>query len=118
MTAVDDASDWRSRGACLRADPDLFFPISGRGASQRQERRAKAICAGCPVRAECLRYALDSRQVHGVWGGLGEQELAQVRRGRVAAAGGRPARIPGTGRVARRQGAARRYNEASHARAS
>lgn len=82
MTAVDDISDWRDRGACISADPDLFFPISSTGASCRQETRAKAVCARCEVRPECLQFALDSHQVHGVWGGLGEAELARVRRSR------------------------------------
>jgi WhiB family transcriptional regulator, redox-sensing transcriptional regulator len=82
MTAVDDISDWRDRGACISADPDLFFPVSSTGASFRQETRAKAVCARCQVRPECLQFALDSRQMHGVWGGLGEAELARVRRSR------------------------------------
>lgn len=82
MTAVDDPIDWRARGACISADPDLFFPISTIGASSRQVARAKAVCARCAVRAECLQYALDSGQVHGIWGGLSETELARVRRNR------------------------------------
>jgi WhiB family transcriptional regulator, redox-sensing transcriptional regulator len=108
MTAARDMTDWRSWGACLSADPDLFFPVSDTGASQRQEERAKATCARCPVQAECLRFALDTSQVHGVWGGLGERELAGLRGSRQAAssrlvASSRPpARIPGTGRVTRR----------------
>jgi WhiB family transcriptional regulator, redox-sensing transcriptional regulator len=103
MTAVRDITDWRSWGACLSADPDLFFPVSDTGASQRQEERAKAICARCPVQAECLRFALDTSQVHGVWGGLGERELARLRRGGLAASSRPLARTPGTGRVTRRR---------------
>ena len=101
MSATDEAADWRSRGACLSADPDLFFPISPGGASQRQEKRAKAVCATCPVKAECLAFAVETRQVHGVWGGLGEEELAQLGRS-LRAPGAVPQRIPGTGRVADR----------------
>jgi len=81
MTTTDD-TDWRTHGACISADPELFFPISSSGASRRQEKRAKAICAGCPVKAECLAFALETRQVHGVWGGLGEEELRRLRRRR------------------------------------
>ncbi len=88
MTATDDATDWRAHGACLSADPDLFFPISCGGASERQEERAKEVCGRCGVRAECLASAIRTRQVHGVWGGLGEAELARVRRR--PAPGGRP----------------------------
>lgn len=66
MTGIHDAPDWRSLGACLTADPDLFFPISPSGPSQRQESRAKAVCARCGVRDECLRFALRTNQAHGV----------------------------------------------------
>jgi WhiB family redox-sensing transcriptional regulator len=82
MTAIDDITDWRAHGACLTEDPDLFFPVSTAGLSQHQEQRAKAVCADCPVRLECLQYALDSGQVHGVWGGLAADELTRLRRNR------------------------------------
>ena len=78
MTADADA-DWRDHGACLSADPDLFFPISSGGASRRQEMLAKAVCARCDVRAQCLAFALETGEVHGVWGGLGEDELKRLR---------------------------------------
>jgi len=100
MTSLADEDNWRNRGACVSADPDLFFPISSAGASRQQEERAKAVCARCGVRTECLDYALASRQVHGVWGGLGEAELGALRRGRLGP-DGNPVRIPGTGRVSR-----------------
>jgi WhiB family redox-sensing transcriptional regulator len=100
MTMIDRATNWRSRGACVSADPDLFFPVSAGGASRRQEERAKAVCGRCGVQTECLSFALESRQVHGVWGGLGEEDLARLRRSRHAAGGSPlPERIPGTGRV-------------------
>jgi len=71
--------DWRSLAACQSADPDLFFPISSSGQSIAQVAQAKAICAGCQVRRECLAFALRTHQVHGVWGGLSEQERYQRR---------------------------------------
>jgi len=57
-----------------------------------QVAEAKAICAGCQVRYECLAFALRTHQAHGVWGGLSEQEryplwsaaLAGVERGQAA----------------------------------
>ncbi len=101
--AAADADGWRSRGACVSADPDLFFPISPAGASQRQVAQAKAVCARCAVRAECLSFAVETRQAHGVWGGLDEEELARRRRSLRAPDSSplRP-RIPGTGPVASR----------------
>lgn len=86
MTAVDVVTDWRARGACITADPDLFFPVSAVGLSQRQEERAKAVCAGCQVRPECLQFALGSGEVHGVWGGLAADELTRLRAHRRRAA--------------------------------
>jgi Transcription factor WhiB len=53
--------------ACRHADPELFFPVSPSGPSLDQITQAKAICAGCPVRQQCLAFALDTRQDHGVW---------------------------------------------------
>ena len=70
---------WRSQAACRSADPDLFFPISSSGHAMAQEAEAKAICAGCQVRRECLAFALRTHQAHGVWGGLSEHERRPVR---------------------------------------
>jgi WhiB family transcriptional regulator, redox-sensing transcriptional regulator len=70
---------WRSLAACRSADPDLFFRISSSGPSIAQVAQAKAICAGCQVRRECLAFALRTHQVHGVWGGLSEQERYPLR---------------------------------------
>jgi WhiB family redox-sensing transcriptional regulator len=86
---------WRTLAACRSADSDLFFPISSSGPSLAQVAQAKAICAGCPVRRECLAFALRTHQVHGVWGGLSEQERhplrsvtpARVERGQAAEVG-------------------------------
>jgi WhiB family transcriptional regulator, redox-sensing transcriptional regulator len=102
MTMTSNPADWRSQGACLTADPDLFFPISSAAGSRPQERLAKQVCAGCPVREPCLRFALRTNQAHGVWGGLGENERLRLRRHLRAAHDGLiPQRVPGTGRVGR-----------------
>jgi WhiB family transcriptional regulator, redox-sensing transcriptional regulator len=71
--------DWRSAAACHDTDPDLFFPLSAAGKSLEQAERAKAICAGCPVRRSCLAFALRTGQVHGIWGGLTEEERLHDR---------------------------------------
>ena len=67
-------SDWWQLAACRSADPDLFFPVSGAGPAREQAAEAKAVCAGCPVRKECLTYAVITHQQHGIWGGLTEDE--------------------------------------------
>src|SRR5260370_12675014 len=66
--------DWRLLAACRHADPEVFFPACASGPSLDQITQAKAICAGCPVRRQCLAFALDTRQNHGVRGGMSEQE--------------------------------------------
>lgn len=66
--------DWRLQAACRHADPDLFFPVSASGPSLDEVTRAKSICAACQVQRQCLAFALDTRQDHGVWGGMSEQE--------------------------------------------
>jgi WhiB family redox-sensing transcriptional regulator len=71
-------ADWRDEAECVR-HPGVadFFPE--RGASLRE---AKAVCAVCPVRPECLEYAMQWNHLSGVWGGLSERERRQLRRRR------------------------------------
>ena len=90
MSAIGTATNWRSAGACLSADPDLFFPISSTGPAERQVARAKKICAGCSVRRECLEFALSHNQPYGIWGGTtAEDRQRERRRKRRAAAAAR-----------------------------
>lgn len=49
---------------------------------QSQTERAKTVCHGCPVRAECLEWSLVTAQDAGVWGGLDEDERREIRRER------------------------------------
>jgi WhiB family redox-sensing transcriptional regulator len=72
------------RGACQAAEPELFFPVSAAGPAVAQVAAAKAVCRGCPVRAECLDYAIQTAQDHGIWGGMTEEERRQARRGQAA----------------------------------
>ena len=87
MTEKDNRAGWWSRAACATADSELFFPISHSGPGMRQVTRAKAICARCDIRRECLRYALNAGSIQGVWGGMTEEErrrlLRRNRRARV-----------------------------------
>jgi len=67
--------NWRARAACQNVDPELFFPSEvGGPAAEARAAKAKAVCVGCPVRAECLDWALRHSLGHGVWGGLTEEE--------------------------------------------
>lgn len=71
---------WMSRSACRRVDPELFFPSAADIAAPLQAKEAKAVCAHCQVRGECLAYALATRQTHGVWGGTTENERRTMAR--------------------------------------
>jgi WhiB family redox-sensing transcriptional regulator len=84
---------WEARGACKHSDPELFFPVAARGPALRQLASAKKVCERCPVRVQCLEYALQSGQSFGVWGGASEEERRlmrrrQLRRRRAAALAG------------------------------
>ncbi|MEV7387055.1 MULTISPECIES: WhiB family transcriptional regulator [unclassified Streptomyces] len=74
--------DWREHAACRAEDPDLFFPIGTTGPSLHQTRRAKAVCERCPAQEPCLRWAMETEQTVGVWGGTTEAErrLLALRR--------------------------------------
>jgi WhiB family redox-sensing transcriptional regulator len=65
------AATWHERAACRGLDTGTFYARDGQRARslREHEQRAKAICAGCPVIAECLAYALDANEPWGVWGG-------------------------------------------------
>ncbi|MGH3295971.1 MAG: WhiB family transcriptional regulator, partial [Trebonia sp.] len=67
-------TNWRTLAACRSADPDLFFPVSSAGRSLEQVAEAKAACACCLVRRQCLAFALRTRQAYGIWGGMTEEE--------------------------------------------
>lgn len=71
---------WRNKAACLGQEPERFFPLGVTGSASDQIRQAKAVCAGCEVRAACLHWALDTNQDAGIWGGLCEDERRGLRR--------------------------------------
>lgn len=81
MTATEYHTDWRRAGACLTADPDMFFPVSPTGLGLEQVSAARQVCGRCEVRQQCLDHALSTRQVYGIWGGTTPDErLAMLRR--------------------------------------
>jgi WhiB family redox-sensing transcriptional regulator len=77
----EERRDWWQSAACRETDPELFFPIAACGPGAGETARAKAVCAACRVRRECLQYALATHQVHGIWGGTSEDERRLDARG-------------------------------------
>ncbi len=67
--------EWMTGGVCAQVDPELWFPEKG-----GSTREAKALCARCPVRPECLAYALAHDERFGVWGGASERARRRMRR--------------------------------------
>jgi WhiB family transcriptional regulator, redox-sensing transcriptional regulator len=81
---------WQYRAACRGEDSNLFFApnyFERKEEKDGREARAKAICVRCPVRLECLDYALRTRESHGIWGGLNEAERKSLIRERDRRAG-------------------------------
>jgi WhiB family redox-sensing transcriptional regulator len=77
----DEDVSWQDRALCRGADANLFFTPSHLEKQEEREARealAKAVCARCPVRRECLAFALATRESYGIWGGLNELERRHI----------------------------------------
>jgi WhiB family redox-sensing transcriptional regulator len=57
--------NWYHRAACRLIDPDTMHPMT----NERGIGKAKGVCARCEVIRECLAYALDHDERHGIWAG-------------------------------------------------
>jgi WhiB family transcriptional regulator, redox-sensing transcriptional regulator len=68
--------EWHGHGLCAGNDPDDFFPSNGDPGTN-----ARRICAACPVRGDCLDYAIAADEL-GIWGGLDQQERRNLKRKR------------------------------------
>jgi WhiB family redox-sensing transcriptional regulator len=75
--ATEPQDTWSAKAACKGLDPAIFYPPTDEEADE-----AKAVCAVCPVQAECLEHALELREKNGVWGGATERERLRIIRRR------------------------------------
>lgn len=71
-------TEWTHQAACRDEDPELFFPISEVGPGARQVEQAKAVCARCPVRMQCLEFALENGLADGIFGGMTGDERRRL----------------------------------------
>ena len=71
---------WRDCAACLGEDRELFFPIGSTGPALVQIEEAKAVCRRCEVVDSCMKWAVESGQDAGVWGGLSQDERRALKR--------------------------------------
>jgi WhiB family redox-sensing transcriptional regulator len=80
VTHVPAVRDWRALAACRDTAPDLFFPVGSTGLAVEQIEAAKAVCEECAVKDACLKFALETNQDSGIWGGTSEDERRRLRR--------------------------------------
>lgn len=75
-TPMPDRS-WQIAALCRGNHSYLFFPPSTQERKEERERRehkARAICMVCPVKVNCLEFAVEINEAYGIWGGLTEVE--------------------------------------------
>ena len=77
MDETPEEYAWMLNARCRGVAPTEFFPSDGLGVESAQH-----ICHDCPVKMECLEYALLNRIEHGVWGGASERERRRILRRR------------------------------------
>jgi WhiB family transcriptional regulator, redox-sensing transcriptional regulator len=75
LALMDMRPWWWAHAACRRQPLEVFFPPDA-----RSSRAAKAICATCPVKTDCLEYAMAADPpLKGIFGGTTEQERRSMR---------------------------------------
>ena len=69
---------WQGEALCAKPSNkkylDWFF---SKDFSEKYD--AKNLCFSCPVRKDCLQWALEHRQIWGIWGGKDEIEIRRTR---------------------------------------
>jgi WhiB family redox-sensing transcriptional regulator len=77
---------WMDRGACSDHDTDLWLASDHGPTANARIAEAVLVCRSCPVRTECLEFALARsgrcENGTGVWGGLTPPERRTIRRHR------------------------------------
>lgn len=78
FTRIVPRGRWTNQAACADTDPNMWF-LEDQGSYVA----ARTICAGCPVRPECLAWALETNTEHGMFGGLSPLERKKLRHGQL-----------------------------------
>lgn len=77
MESSKNLSKWVDNNPlCAQEDPELWFSDD-----QHDQEDALEICGRCPVRSQCLEYAIH-HMVQGIWGGTFEATRKKIRRER------------------------------------
>lgn len=89
----NDDRDWMAQSECakpeIRKDIEIFF-----SAKYEDRHRAKNICYSCPVRKDCIKWALENKEIWGIWGGRDEDEIRRILSVNVDGAEVRRSRYP------------------------
>lgn len=85
MKPINSANflEWRDKGKCKKLDVNIFFPPEVQTPTRKEELqilKAQEICMGCPVRAQCLHYAIDENIEGGIWGGATGPQRRSIER--------------------------------------
>ena len=76
---VNDYRDmsWQVDGLCARKENkailENFFSDN-----PEEKNVAKNLCFQCPVRRDCIKFALESKEIWGIWGGKDENEVRRT----------------------------------------
>ncbi|MCF2705921.1 WhiB family transcriptional regulator [Arcanobacterium haemolyticum] len=76
-TATGEQLHWQDFALCAQTDPDIFFPEKGGSTTP-----ATSVCSACPVRSQCLDYAISHDIRHGIWGGMSDNDRRRISRER------------------------------------
>lgn len=68
---------WQEDAACRDADIGVFFSLD-----DEDQRAAQELCKTCPVQQDCLRFAIENREMYGIWGGMQESDRRSLIRER------------------------------------
>lgn len=79
-TVATADTEWMDDGACRGADTEAFYPRA-----ESEGAQARRICRECPVRNQCLEYALTHDERYGIWGGCDpvERRMLTTSDGRI-----------------------------------
>ena len=69
--------DWQDKAECAKPDNrdkmESFF-----SEDPREKSEARALCFSCPVRKDCVKWALENNTIWGIWGGKDEGEIRRT----------------------------------------
>ena len=84
-TPILDNWNWMDQGLCKEVGSDYFFYEDMERGPEKERRieQALAICSDCPVKKTCLKFALDTDQMYGIWGGTTQEQRAKMKKRKI-----------------------------------